>query len=33
MAKNRKKHKKSVMDSLEELGFEVKRIKDIILFY
>ena len=27
MAKNSKKHKKSVMDSLEELGFEVKRIK------
>lgn len=27
MAKNSKKHKKSVRDSLEELGFEVKRIK------
>lgn len=27
MAKNSKKHKKSVLDSIEELGFEVKRIK------
>ena len=27
MAKNSKKHKKSVLDSIEELGFAVKRIK------